>query len=636
MKAWTPIDRTPIGRKPAVSLSPAYLESERPNVSAMRATLLICLLFLLVPAVATADPVVVLRNAQFVRSDSNAPPADSAPWKFQPLPDNWDVEHPHSFGYAWYRLRFDLPFQPEQPYAAYLSAFRNDGRIWVNGVYTGRTVPCAMPWSGPPQIFTIPPTLLHAGPNTIDLRLFVQQGDGGTASGQGGVSPVIIGDERSVRPQYELELYFRETGPEFSGILSAVLGLFMLSLWVQRRQETMYGYFGLVALLWAASTLYDFVSNPPIPIPEWLTVMYSLDHVLPVLLFVFALRYAGWRWPRIERWLWIYAVVSIPMIYVEQHYSDGAIVWRFTYYPIIFGYLAILAIAAQRRPAVERVLLTLAVLLQAFAHIYQLVSAEFLSELGVYLLWSYSTLPLYVAIGWSLVDRFARSLGAFEDLNAGLELRIEQKRSELEGNYQLIQRMEQERAIAGERKRIMSDMHDGVGGQLISTLSMVEQGDVTVADVATALRECIDDLRLTIDSLEPTENDLLPVLGNFRYRIEQRLKGRGIELDWQVNELPRFSNLTAQSVLHVLRILQEAFANVLKHAQASAVKVTTGVDASGGNAYIRLHDNGIGFVGDRAGYGLRNMRQRARMLGGDLDIQSSSVGTTLNLLLPVH
>ena len=69
----------------------------------------------------------------------------------------------------------------------------------------------------------------------------------------------------------------------------------------------------------------------------------------------------------------------------------------------------------------------------------------------------------------------------------------------------------------------MADMHDGIGGQLISKLSLVENGEASKEQVAAALRECIDDLRLAIDSLEPAGDDLLPVLGNLRYRLEPRL-----------------------------------------------------------------------------------------------------------------
>jgi signal transduction histidine kinase len=221
-----------------------------------------------------------------------------------------------------------------------------------------------------------------------------------------------------------------------------------------------------------------------------------------------------------------------------------------------------------------------------------------------------------------------------------LEGRVAQKHAELQHNFAQLRELERQQAIAEERQRIMSDMHDGIGGQLISALSLVEAGNTPKEQVAVALRECIDDLRLAIDSLEPTEEDLLPVLGSLRYRLEPRLKAQGIALDWQVQEVPKLACLTPQNVLHILRILQEAFTNVLKHAQADRIAVEAGVEPDSRRVYIRVSDNGRGLAssdGPRPqGHGLVNMLRRAKALGGELLVRpSSGRGTTLELLLPV-
>ena len=82
---------------------------------------------------AAAAPMLTLDSAQFIHSDAAEPPPDSAPWQPQSLPDNWKVSRPKVFGYAWYRLRFDLPEQPDQPYAAYIPWLRTIGAFYVNG-----------------------------------------------------------------------------------------------------------------------------------------------------------------------------------------------------------------------------------------------------------------------------------------------------------------------------------------------------------------------------------------------------------------------------------------------------------------------------------------------------------------------
>ena len=230
--------------------------------------------------------------------------------------------------------------------------------------------------------------------------------------------------------------------------------------------------------------------------------------------------------------------------------------------------------------------------------------------------------------------RIAQALAESQRLNAELEARVRLKQLELERQYDAVQRLSREAAVADERRRIMADMHDGIGGQLISTLSLVEGGEATPAQVAAALRECIDDLRLAIDSLEPTDHDLLPLLGNLRWRLEPRLKARGIALDWQVQDVPRLACLTPANVLHVLRILQEAFTNVIKHTGATVIRVATRVD--GASVAIEVSDDGGGFDGDGrpGGHGLGNMHRRAQALGATLAVTPSAEGTTLSLKLP--
>ena len=590
-----------------------------------------------------ADPVLQLMHADFLLSDATAPPPDSAPWQPQALPDNWLVSRPGTYGNGWYRLHFALPDQPDQLYAAYMPLLQTVGVLYVNGVYAGQTgtferrelrspqvTPGAPPvfLGYPPQLFSIRPDLLHAGPNTVHLRLWVNNGARGAASG------ATIGPEPLVRAVYERRLFVSVTGPQMIAIFSAGFGLFMLLLWLRRRHESMYGYFALTALAFALFEAGRFViAQPPIPFPYWgVLVWVGLESYIALMCF-FALRYGGWHFPRIERWLWAYLVIS-PLLNYGSFVGIGGWLtqyWWLMTFALSIIYVALFWVLAWQRRTLETLCLAVA------GSVKLVVSANerlltYPIDLPRYQVYAY--LPMLIMIGWILIDRFVKSLNESEKLNAQLEERVAQKHAELEENYRRMQQIERQHAVVEERQRIMSDMHDGIGGQLISTLSLVERGELSATEVATALRECLDDLRLTIDSLEPTENDLLPVLGNFRYRLDRRLRKQGVELDWQVKEVPRLACLTPQNVLHVLRILQEAFTNVLKHAQASVISVETGVDG-GNRVLIRIRDNGTGFAGEHKGHGLDNMRRRAQMIGGELDIQPSPKGTTLNLLLPV-
>jgi signal transduction histidine kinase len=107
-------------------------------------------------------------------------------------------------------------------------------------------------------------------------------------------------------------------------------------------------------------------------------------------------------------------------------------------------------------------------------------------------------------------------------------------------------------------------------------------------------------------------------------------------LDWDIHDLPELPWLEPPDALHVLRLVQEALANVLKHARADRVRLAT--RASEDHVKIYIEDNGCGFDLNTAtlGRGLRNQNRRAGYLGGELKIESvQGKGTCLKLCLPI-
>lgn len=202
-------------------------------------------------------------------------------------------------------------------------------------------------------------------------------------------------------------------------------------------------------------------------------------------------------------------------------------------------------------------------------------------------------------------------------------------------------RKERELALAQERQRLMREIHDGIGASLNTSLAMIERGRMNQADLAVTVRECIDELKLTIDSLEPMDNDLVAVLATLRYRLEKRLLAAGIGMEWRVQELPALRWMEVAQALSVMRVLQEALSNIARHSQANRVVITTDECDHDGQAgvEVRIVDNGIGFDVDRhrqGSHGLLNMHQRAQGLGGNLEIKSISGMTVVRLWLPLH
>jgi signal transduction histidine kinase len=200
--------------------------------------------------------------------------------------------------------------------------------------------------------------------------------------------------------------------------------------------------------------------------------------------------------------------------------------------------------------------------------------------------------------------------------------------------------LQKDQVLAEERERIMRDMHDGIGGHLVTMLSLVEHAETPRERIVELVREALSDLRLMIDSFEPADDDLATVLGIFRSRLSPILEQQQIELCWQVRDVPPIPHMGPQKVLHLLRILQEATTNVLKHADASRLTFTTGECrlAKGElGVYLEVIDNGMGMEHKSGrGHGLNNMLRRAEAIGAKLEFDQARPGTILRLTIPIN
>ena len=241
---------------------------------------------------------------------------------------------------------------------------------------------------------------------------------------------------------------------------------------------------------------------------------------------------------------------------------------------------------------------------------------------------------LMVMVG-ILLDRFLDSLALVESVNEQLEVRVAIRENELKQSYDQLRKLERSHAATEERHRILQDMHDGVGSQLLSTLLVAQNTELPQKTLVSLLQECLDDMRLVIDSLTPDDRDLLPVLGNFRFRMESRFRALGIHFEWENEGMPESLEIDPDSGLQILRILQELLANILKHANANNVQVDVLFNHKA--MQIRVTDDGIGFDADsqNKGRGLKNIRSRAEKIGAHFQVNRLDKGTEVILGIPV-
>jgi signal transduction histidine kinase len=198
---------------------------------------------------------------------------------------------------------------------------------------------------------------------------------------------------------------------------------------------------------------------------------------------------------------------------------------------------------------------------------------------------------------------------------------------------------ERERAAAAQRQRLLQDLHDGLGSRLLAL--RVQADRLEPAALSAALDECLLEMRLSVDSLSETSGDLGVLLGRWRQRAEPVLQAAGLRLHWRVFEAPELDCLRDGGALELVRWLQEATSNVLRH--AGARELTLGTETCEGAICLWLVDDGGGLRADAVpGQGLNSLRARAERLGATLDFLSPAprdwvedgVGTALRLRLP--
>lgn len=205
----------------------------------------------------------------------------------------------------------------------------------------------------------------------------------------------------------------------------------------------------------------------------------------------------------------------------------------------------------------------------------------------------------------------------------------------------LAQQVEQ-LATALERTRIARDIHDSLGHTLTSlqmqlvAAQRLRQHDLDqsfqATDTAKRLADqCIEDLSQALQTMR--QADQININHSLGALLEQLKQSPKLMVEWSL-DLPQLSLQTHQQLYCIVK---EALNNVEKHAYASRVCLRGQLLSN--EIFLEVKDNGRGFDTTQlnAGFGLKGMRERVQMLGGQLVINSNpGSGTQIKITLPYH
>ena len=622
------------------------LSARSPSVAYWISLGLVPVAFLLIMALIDRappiDPALLRSKFRIVASESEQPPQfpqQVPPEDFAGAVDYTPV-NARNIASVWYQVDVAISAPTRDLWAAYFPISYGAYAVYVNGSLVGPTAPLRPPYDyfRTPLYFEFSSSLLRAGVNKIEVHLV-------SVRYAAFMEPFYLGPAQSIQPSYAYANFLQITLVRAAIVALLLLFLLTLGLFWVRPADTGYGWFSAATLFWAA---YNWLLLEPRTLIPPAGLWFSLPPITLGLfsicsaLFINRMPGCGGPQPRTERgFLAFGALGSLAIVAHRLTTHENSWIQDYVWFPgimLINAYIAWrLLLAVRRTPTFEVKLWLLAAVLTLVVGVSDYLGDQGIVPIGSVHYLSYTVSLVLVTFGLTLLSRVTRALTEAETLNRELEDRVAAKGRELEENYARLQSLERERAISAERERMTTDMHDGIGGQLVHALAVIE-GNATFQPLESILRGALDDLRLIIDSSDPVEGNLLAVLSNFRARNERRVQQGGLRFQWQVTDLPPLADFGPHKILQVLRVLQEALTNVLKHAGASEVTVQTSVGTDAGRAAILVDviDNGRGYTpGAESGRGLGNMRRRAREIGGSIEFSSSTAGSRVRLILPL-
>ena len=224
---------------------------------------------------------------------------------------------------------------------------------------------------------------------------------------------------------------------------------------------------------------------------------------------------------------------------------------------------------------------------------------------------------------------------------AELERMVEERTNELRRLSSRLLTLQDE-----ERRRVAREIHDGLGQELVAAKMLLDANlhgksklrkEETVTQASELLDGVLQQVRTLSHLLHPPLLDQIGLFPAIRWYIDGIKARSGIETFLEVAPA-EFPRLTPDLETGIFRILQEALTNIFRHSEAKQCWIT--ISEHEGTIQIQVRDNGKGIKPEIAqlrpgaiGVGIGGMMQRARELGGELQISNSAPGTLVNVVI---
>ena len=551
-----------------------------------------------------------------------------------------DVTMPHaiyvSFGEAPPSVRYAFTFAldagaQDDPHV-FVPAFNRRIKLSVNGsdffdseaqtIWTGAFISSS-------SLTQIPRALLVAGQNVLTMDVF----DVDRFAVPFHLSELYLGTAAALSWPFKMKVFFQSQLKIMALAAHFVFGVGMIAAYFFRPKDPLFSWLAVFLLVNMLIAIGMLIGWQP-AVRSFVLLFTVLAPAMGLLFIGFSLALVGLRPPKMLAYIAIAITGALlPFIYVDATFSKiilaaiggGVTIASLSTAALVFAWSAI-----RRGDTDAGLMLPSAFLLVWFAVRDTFVMAT-LPAHGFNLLIPYVRPVFFAFLTVVLLRRIGATLDQLDRSNENLSLKLAEREAELAIFHRQEKAKTALRVREQERARLTHDLHDGISGHLASIIALSERtGDKSTEQAA---REALNDLRLVIYSLDLDDSELPVALANFRDRLIPQLQRLGIELDWSIAGLPEVSGVTPGNALAILRILQEAVTNAVKHGPARRIVIRASA-AAGGKVMITVENDGRAFSEAGRGHGLGNMRRRAAGLNGEVTIEATAHGTRLTLLLP--
>jgi len=562
-------------------------------------------------------------KVSFVLSNSETPPNKNAGWQAITLPHQWSKTLQKQGTSVWYRIQKHLKSKPTKNWSLLLERLNMNASVFLGQQFLGDggsfKEPIARNWVRP-LLFHIPSALLQAGENIIYVRVVAYPLRGG------GFASYQFAPSESLMKPYQDQYFHFIISSQLICFSLVIFACLMLLFWLTNRQHEEYLWLATASLSGAMFPANMFVQDIPVSKDLWVwAVQVGIGCFVWGILMTFH-RYFGIHKPKLEKTVSLFVIFGAIIIFFVPNdiHQPIVLVWQ-SIFVILATYMLILAISQWYK---HRDLLHFGWMLGYIAMYITAVHdwALIVMTKGYFfkIYYHYGTFILILLASIVVLGRFIQALNKTQLLN-----------HELLGKIDRFEADEQQRcAVNKERQRIMRDLHDGLGNTLVSAIALSKGGHTQQPQLQTTLKNAMAEMRLIVDSEAHTDFNFEKLLMLIKKHTNFVLLNSGVEINWDTQALLVTKAVQTPSIgLHLIRILQEALTNVIKHANATRINIGSTVNGSTLELYIS--DNGDGSAFSDQGNGLKNMQTRALEIKASLSITNNASGSTITVSLPI-